>query len=193
MFSYLDQFSYPNCNLIFDNFLFLELIQHTLFWISLFPVIQIKYKAEISWTECVCKASTQRLDFVTKSLAGAYYLEEKDEEKEIVIWLNLRILGGCCSQFVLFCFIWGSSIILGMVYIPHQKQNTMVYDSVLLMSPVQSFLYSLLHLLKIREKSLSPFTSTVEVFLKDPLLVPHNPPYFLSTFSDQYKENNILE
>lgn len=92
MVSYLVQFSYSDCNLIFDNFLFLEIIQHILFWISLFPVLQIKYKAEVSWTECVCKASTQRLDFVTKSLAGACYLEEKDEDKDIVIWLGLRIL-----------------------------------------------------------------------------------------------------
>lgn len=85
MVSYLVQFSYSDCNLIFDNFLFLEIIQHILFWISLFPVLQIKYKAEVSWTECVCKASTQRLDFVTKSLAGPCYLEEKDEDKDIVI------------------------------------------------------------------------------------------------------------
>lgn len=68
-----------------------------------------------------------------------------------------------------------------------------MYESVLLMSLFQLFLYPPLHLLQICEKSLSPFTSTVKVFLKGLLLVPHNSPYFLSTFSDQYKENNILK
>lgn len=55
MFSYLDQLSYLECNLIFDSFLFLENIQHTSFWISAFPVLYINYKAEVSWTECACK------------------------------------------------------------------------------------------------------------------------------------------
>lgn len=31
MFSYFDQFSYPDCNLVFDDFLFLEIIQHYYF------------------------------------------------------------------------------------------------------------------------------------------------------------------
>lgn len=42
----------------------------------------------------------------------------KDKDKEVVVYMDPKVLWFCCSQFVLFCFI-----ILAIVYIPYQKQN----------------------------------------------------------------------
>lgn len=78
-------------------------------------------------------------------------LKQKDKDNKVVVYLDLKVLGFCCSKFMLFCFI-----IMIMVCMPHQKQNTGgcqllivgMYESVILMSLVQPSLYSLLHLCK---------------------------------------------
>ena len=54
-----------------------------------------------------------------KSGLWTWILKQKDKDKNVVVYLDLKDLGLCCSQFVLFCFI-----ILAMVYITHQNQNT---------------------------------------------------------------------